>query len=342
MIMLRSLLVMLAVWVPLIALGEWGAREWIETHGDALDITRSVLQADASIGWKQRANLDTEFLGFPLTTNEWGWRELARPFESNEQKVLVLGPSSAFGWGVAEEDTYARQLEAMLVDAERMQVINAGEIGYSVVQGARLFDDIRESGAKADIVVIAYGVNDLDRHRFYYDSPRTDIEEFAQPHSVFSAQLTDMLFSSALLNIGFKGLGALMPRASSDASDSDVRVPPSDFRATLAELVSDAQGTGARVILLTTAVVIPPDATLDARVEMERIERGVAEYNGIVREIGDIAGANVVDIDAAFGEEERHSLFVDPIHFSARGNELVARALASIIVGTSTAYGNGH
>lgn len=253
----RRALVGAGVALALLALAEGAAREWIVHYGNALDVTRAILRVDARLGWRQRANLDTSFLGLPLRTNERGWRAapVAR-LRRLQRPTLVLGPSSAFGWGVREADTYAARLGD--------DVINASEIGYSTDQGVRLYREIIDDGFRPRTVVIAYGVNDVDRHRFYFQSRLPDSLEFSRTHSAFSVGVQRVISSSGLLTVLLKISGTLREWLFHDrvrAAGSGVpplRVPPNQFRRNLDILIDMAEGQGAQVVLLTSAYALPP------------------------------------------------------------------------------------
>jgi lysophospholipase L1-like esterase len=81
------------------------------------------------------------------------------------RRVAVLGDSIAFGYWVAEEDTFPRQLEALLKAAggggQRIEVLNFGVPGYNLDQ------EIETLRTKAlafspDLVLVAFCLNDLE------------------------------------------------------------------------------------------------------------------------------------------------------------------------------------
>jgi lysophospholipase L1-like esterase len=80
------------------------------------------------------------------------------------RRVAVLGDSIAFGYWVADEDGFARQLEALLNGEgapSRVEVLNFGVPGYNLDQ------EIEALRAKAlafapDAVVVAFCLNDLE------------------------------------------------------------------------------------------------------------------------------------------------------------------------------------
>ncbi len=403
----RSLIAVLPVLVALVSgiiffsLAEYGARIWVEHRGNALSITKKILEADATLGWKQRPNLDTTFLSIPLQTNEAGWRTHPLSVQpSAGPLVLVLGPSSTFGWGVAQADTYSSQLEALLASSTPAEVLNAGEIGYSTDQGVRLFSQSPADTLKPAVVVIAYGVNDLDRSRFYFQSSKTDAQEFSQPESSKEVGAINTLYSSALLDTLINTAGALrssfsMPPVPAYPADPvpGVRVPADDFAANIRSLIQTARSRGAAPVLLSTVVDLPATtsspAALDAfaqaksawsngdttaakgllisavsldptlceayyylaalyahdgdgasaresfgkarATESYRISRDVAAYNVLLQGIAAQEHVPLLNLADLFAGRDPKDLFVDPIHFSPKGNALVARGLQTII-----------
>ena len=81
------------------------------------------------------------------------------------RRVAVLGDSIAFGYWVAERDTFPRQLETMLSDsagpAARIEVLNFGVPGYNLDQEIETLR-ARALDFSPDVVVVAFCLNDLE------------------------------------------------------------------------------------------------------------------------------------------------------------------------------------
>ncbi len=100
----------------------------------------------------------------------------ARSGRNPDRRIIVLGDSYAFGWGVQEEETFPRQLERMI--GERypdvlVEVVNAGVPGYGLYQQRAVLERLL-SDAPADIVVSTFSlandaVDDLRLLRFVPD-----------------------------------------------------------------------------------------------------------------------------------------------------------------------------
>jgi lysophospholipase L1-like esterase len=91
-------------------------------------------------------------------------REEARP--ADVFRVAVLGDSIAFGYWVAEEDAFPRQLEALLGPAgpaagRRVEVLNFGVPGYNLDQSLEVLRS-RAVRFAPDVVVLALCLNDLE------------------------------------------------------------------------------------------------------------------------------------------------------------------------------------
>lgn len=100
----------------------------------------------------------------PIRTNSLGLRspEVALAKPKDTFRILVLGDSVTFGWGIRNEDGYASQLASLLTTMwpdKRFEVINAGVSGYGTWQEALWLD---ETGRKLspDVIVVQVHLND--------------------------------------------------------------------------------------------------------------------------------------------------------------------------------------
>jgi lysophospholipase L1-like esterase len=92
-------------------------------------------------------------------------RETTVEKPSGVRRVAVLGDSIAFGYWVAEEHGFARQLEAMLNEAAPggggVEVLNFGVPGYNLDQEIEALR-ARALAFSPDLVVVAFCLNDLE------------------------------------------------------------------------------------------------------------------------------------------------------------------------------------
>jgi lysophospholipase L1-like esterase len=130
------------------------------------DIRRymTVLVLDDRLFFKNPPLYRGTYHGVEITTNELGFRERpVHPHAAGSARILILGDSVAFGWGVRVEDTFPRQLERRLQISRgaAVETINSGVPGYNTGQELavlRLYQD----RLQPDSVVLLYVDNDID------------------------------------------------------------------------------------------------------------------------------------------------------------------------------------
>lgn len=103
---------------------------------------------------------------------QWIFHTNARGFNTDDVdpekpegtfRVVALGDSSTFGWGVQPAETYAKRLQSMLRARHAsgdIEVVNLGVCGYSSLQGLVLLERVAASYAP-DVVTLSYGSNDF-------------------------------------------------------------------------------------------------------------------------------------------------------------------------------------
>src|SRR5262249_24564909 len=121
--------------------------------------------------YRHKRKLDLGLGSFRLRTNSLGFRgpELARDKPPRTCRIVVLGDSVAFGWGVDDEFTFLRRFEDELNEGPpapevRFEVVNTGHPMYDTTQEAAL---LRDEGLalQPDLVLLVYVVNDVEPTR---------------------------------------------------------------------------------------------------------------------------------------------------------------------------------
>ena len=155
---------------------------------------------DAQLGWIAKLNSIKEHRDrnkqFDVTyeINESGFRGPKYPLarDDNLYRIVVLGDSTGFGWGVDLANTFATILDRELDDTE---VINLSLSGYGIDQSYLRF--VREGiGYKPDLVILQVSHNDFEEimHPFFNQKPK--------PHFLKSAA-----GAPTLTNVPAKPLG---------------------------------------------------------------------------------------------------------------------------------------
>ena len=104
--------------------------------------------------------------GALYTANREGFRGRERPREKPENvtRIAILGDSTAMGWGVEDDETYAARLEDRLDDGEqsgRIEVLNFAIAGLNSTGVLQRLKDLAID-FRPDVVVYGYSINDIE------------------------------------------------------------------------------------------------------------------------------------------------------------------------------------
>jgi lysophospholipase L1-like esterase len=111
-----------------------------------------------------------QLMGVPVTINSLGYRDREIPLDKppHTLRLVLVGDSLTFGWGVAAGSRFSEALQARLGAAPaarggsaRVEVINTGIGNYNTAQQLALFENnIRR--LDPDIVVVNWFINDAE------------------------------------------------------------------------------------------------------------------------------------------------------------------------------------
>lgn len=118
------------------------------------------------VGHDHTPDTESFLMGADVEINSMGLRDREYPLAKPEgmTRIVMLGDSVTFGWGVEEEDTVSTLLENRLNDglaAPVYEVINAGVGNYNSSMEITSFLE-REAKLNPDIVVLNYFINDAE------------------------------------------------------------------------------------------------------------------------------------------------------------------------------------
>jgi hypothetical protein len=121
------------------------------------------------IVYELRPGLDGTFRGQALRTNSLGIRgarEYARKKPAGTFRVVGLGDSNLFGWGVGEGEPYLQILEKRLDrDGSHFEALNFGVPGYNGVMEVATYEH-RAAELDPDLVILHYIGNDFGLPHF--------------------------------------------------------------------------------------------------------------------------------------------------------------------------------
>ncbi len=124
----------------------------------------------AGIVYELKPNVRGRFMGQPLLINSQGLRdhEYTHRKEPGTFRIVGVGDSSLFGWGVPIEDSGLKVLERRLNEtsrARKFEVVNFGVPGYNTAMESETF--IQKCLEYApDLVLLNFNTNDYDVPEF--------------------------------------------------------------------------------------------------------------------------------------------------------------------------------
>jgi lysophospholipase L1-like esterase len=154
--------------------GRFYLEEHLRYRNEALDYawsTRPLAEVDLDgTLYRHKPDLDLDLGSFTLRTNALGLRgpAIERQKPPGTFRVLILGDSVAFGWGVDDDVTFVRRFErevlAKNAPERRCEVVNTGHPMYDTSQELAL---LRDEGLalQPDAVLLVYVVNDVEPTR---------------------------------------------------------------------------------------------------------------------------------------------------------------------------------
>jgi len=234
----------------------------------------------------------------------------------HERRILTLGDSSVFGFGVDEDAIFSSVAARKLSEQWQRSVtsINGATPGYTSVQALHTLEDV---GAlvQPDFVVIATLWSDL----FQTDTP---VERSGgQRHPLAAYRLSVRLLSPWL---SAPTVGWVQGHVGAEQLGRSARVGLERYTRTLQQLVDLSRKLGAKPVIL----VLPAPIDLDA-------EPTPALITGYREALKRVAGENnllVVDGVATFVENRAtNSEFFDQVHPSSSGHRMLGEALAQVL-----------
>ena len=257
-----------------------------------------------------RLRPDTEFLDY-YRVNSRGWRgaELALAAPPDTLRVVAMGDSCTFGFGVNEQEAWPARLQAMLelafADSLQVQVVNLGVPGYSTWQNRQQLRLDVPALSPDVIVLLPSGHNDITGAKL-----RSDRAATAYNHSLRAVLERTRVF---------RLLAGPSPEDDPEVPLPGVpgvtwRVSPEESRENLAAFLDGAQALGAGCVLVAPVLAGTPVPERPAYEAFAALVTGLAAERGVP----------LADPRPVFGQHPPDTLFVDPVHPDAEGQAWIA------------------
>lgn len=258
---------------------------------------------------------------FSVTTDSQGLRAPIHPLAKpgGVLRIMAMGCSTTFGWGVDDDESWPARLEALLHDGgyRSVEVINAGQPGYTSFQGRWLWETVAHR-YQPDLVLLGFVVQDARKAQY------SDLSQALQQGN--SEFLKHNLLYKWRLYLGLKSLrdkDMIRSKERVDGGSEGVfRVSEQQYLDNLRALRSDIEGTGAQVVHFGY-----PLERAGYTTKHRQLLRLEAEQNGLLH------FDPSPEIEAATRREELY-FPTDKGHANAAGNDRIARLVLEFLVGS--------
>jgi lysophospholipase L1-like esterase len=188
-----------------------------------------------------------EGVSFLVNSNSDSLRTRSRTeLDAYDFRIMTMGCSTTFGWGVSDAESYPARLESYVHDDgyKKTAVINAGQPGYTSFQGAWLWERTLKH-YKPNVVLIGFVVQDA-RKAAYTDRSQAILQKdyrFLKENVFYNSRVYLALRSA---------IGSIQIQAK-ERGNGDVggvfRVPPADYVFNIRSLITAVRDSGGTPIL---------------------------------------------------------------------------------------------
>lgn len=293
-----------------------------------------LVEGDANTFWRLRPNVtlpEDSRPFFGLVSNRKGLREEAThgAKTDGEVRILFMGDSCIFGYGLSHEQTISHFVEKRLnakFPKASIECINAGVPGYTLFQGYKQLEALGFD-LKPDLVVLSFGWNDGDSWDGRSDAAQFEARHAEQPWGPFAwSRLATMTLRAMTTSSSLARPWPSQPRVSAE-----------EYAALLEKIKSDLHERGIDLLLL-----VPGSKGTIEEYARHGDEADLTAYQvegirvGRKMTFGPYQAAGHVDAIAILSRLlKKHSvdeLFLDSVHPSAIANEAVAQSVAHRLV----------
>ncbi len=311
LLLFRALAVSMVVLVAVVALSlvPWFRRTlfpiYLQEPGH--EFTGHRYLYDAQLGWRNIPGWESMTMGKLLTINSKGLRDREYEWEkpSGTKRILVLGDSFAWGYGVADSEIFTEVLERELAGGEpSWQVLNSGVSGWGTDQ-EYLFLNSEGFRYSPDIVILAF---------FCVNDPKNNghSEQYGLRKPVFRSTDLD------LANVPVPKPGESSVDISTTESPADVTL------AIIRRMADDCESRGVPLVVLKFGLFLMPG------------NPDMLHFGQRLTDLGEThAAITYLDWDEWFDTQPATTLDIlygnDDGHWNALGHELTGRMLAEAL-----------
>jgi lysophospholipase L1-like esterase len=265
-----------------------------------------------------------------VISNGQGLREdhdIARQKPPGEIRVLFVGDSCTFGYGLKHSEGFVDLVEKSLqakLPGVSVECINAGVPGYTLFQGWR-FLETTGFGYDPDLIVLSFGWNDADTWDGLSDAQHYAAMQAAKPPAwLYWSRLGQLIW-------------ATLPSGESSSAHSTkrARLSTEEYRHLLERVRESATARGIGVLALVWPMRenVAPHVSPDARTPMQAQAYAFGMQDKL--QIGSVRNPSSIDLvpiaQALTQKHKPSDVFLDVGHGTGLANQVFAAAIVDRI-----------
>jgi lysophospholipase L1-like esterase len=298
-----------------------------ELQGLKLDQAVGMVKNDPELFWRlvPRTRLPVEsWPFFGIISNGQSLREdheIALEKPKGQTRILFLGDSCTFGYGVARDQTFVEVAESLIREkyGRPVEFINAGVPGYTAFQGWRYLVT-QGLEYQPDLVVLTFGMNEFSSWDDRGDAAHYEALQRMRPPGPLSGSRMAQL-AWALLN---------RPPEAGPGAEKRPRMLPDEFAQTLQNIYSALEEKGIPMLILVWPLRTNTDPNIPdrARTHWQR-EAGLFGQTHSVQESPPVSGMlDIVPIGIELVREHgAAAIYFDQVHVTAAAHQAIGQAV---------------
>ncbi len=291
--------------------------QWLYLYELGYEKTGHRFIHDDRLGWRNIPNWTGTTFGQPLSINSKGLRDreysVAKPV--GKRRILVLGDSYAWGYGVRNSQIFSEVLEDRLLPGKSWQVINTAVSGWGTDQQYLFLQD-PGFDYEPDVVVVS----------FFFGN---DFREISSSHQY---ELDKPVFIDRELTLA----NVPVPRPRKDGTNPLIETDVHSFDlgvAILTRMAADCASRNCQLVVLKFGTYLDPVTREKTKNMIDSLAEISEDFGRVLRLVPNLA---YLDLDKEFAARDLtfQELGIVPsrdFHWNAYGHETVASILSQFL-----------
>ena len=264
----------------------------------------------------------------PITINHQGLRyaEDLQAKQPDQFRIIAFGDSSTQGWGVDDNSTYSAVLEKTLnhgsCTKEHFQAVSGGVNAYpNSLAAEKLKETVEDPATRPDIAILAYSENSSlekltllqgkDREKFL---KRVEWKAIVRRSAIYNFVIEDLLRKVAYYSLRHAVMAGTL-----DTVNGKDKLDMNQFNQNLAQSLRICEANHVQLVFLMLSSDGETPSSPKHPFQTAMLDFAAKEH------------VPLVDMIPVMGAKNQSAMFMDTVHPTAAGHEIIADELAKTV-----------